>query len=302
MKIGILGLGKMGKQILSRLLRDKHVVVVTSSKPETLAMAAAEGADTANSLAEMVHKLGDHPIVWMMIPSDAVENQMAAIIDLMPHGGTIIDGGNSDYRQTKRRAALAAERGVQLVDAGTSGGILGEAHGFSIMVGGDKATVDSLSPVFQSLAQPSGWAYFGPTGAGHFTKMVHNAIEYGVMESYAEGFRMLKEGGDYPGLDLSLASQVWQHGSIIASQLDELCGEILRANPGLDGIDGYVAESGEAKWTLERAKELGMPMPAIQAAFDVRMASQTGQTDYSTKLLAAMRNAFGGHAIGKPKS
>jgi 6-phosphogluconate dehydrogenase len=301
MKIGVVGLGKMGKQILSRLLNDHHEVIITSSKPETMQSAAALGARTAENLKELVHKLGDQPVVWMMIPAEAVENEMASVIDLMPRGGTIIDGGNSDYRQTKRRAGLAAERGVQLIDAGTSGGILGEAHGFSIMVGGDKSTVDGLRPIFDSLAQPSGWGYFGPAGAGHFTKMVHNAIEYGVMESYAEGFRMLKEDGEYPSLDLSLASQVWQHGSIIASQLNDLTGQILRANPELTDIDGYVAESGEARWTLERAGELSIALPAIQAAMDVRLSSQEGHTHFGTKLLAAMRNAFGGHAIGKPK-
>lgn len=301
MKIGIVGVGKMGKQIMVRLVKDSHEVVVTSSKPETLALAASAGAKTAKDLPDLLRELGDHPILWMMIPSEAVENEMAAVIDLMPHGGIIIDGGNSDYRQTIRRSALAAERGIQMVDAGTSGGILGEQSGFSIMVGGDKTTVDSLGPIFQALAQPSGWAYFGPSGAGHFTKMVHNAIEYGIMESYAEGFRMLKENDQFPTLDLSLASGVWQHGSIIASQLNELAGQILRSNPGLDGIDGYVAESGEARWTLEKAKELNLPMPDVQAAFDVRVASQKGETNFGTKLLAAMRNAFGGHDIGKPK-
>jgi 6-phosphogluconate dehydrogenase len=167
------------------------------------------------------------------------------------------------------------------------------------MIGGDKPTVDNLRPIFESLAQPSGWGYFGPAGAGHFTKMVHNAIEYGMMESYAEGFRMLKESGDYENLDLALASSVWEHGSIIQSSLNALTGQILRTNPNLDGIDGYVAHLGEAQWTLERAAEIQMPLPAIQAAMDVRLASGEGKVHYGTKLLAAMRNAFGGHAINK---
>jgi 6-phosphogluconate dehydrogenase len=274
-------------------------VVVISSKPETLEQAKGWGATIATDAADLVHQLGKDPVVWIMIPADAVENEMASLIDLMPHGGTIIDGGNSDYRQTKRRAALAAERGVQLVDSGTSGGVHGLANGFSIMVGGDKAAVDNLHPIFEALAQPSGWGYFGPAGAGHFTKMVHNAIEYGIMESYAEGYRMLKESGDYENIDLALTASVWQHGSIIQSSLNDLIGQALRQNPTLDGIDGYVAESGEAKWTLERAKEANLPMPAVQAAMDVRLASQQGQTNFGTKLLAAMRNAFGGHAINK---
>jgi 6-phosphogluconate dehydrogenase len=299
MKLGVIGLGKMGKQVVQRLLHDHHEVVVISSKPETLAEAKGWGAETAEDRADLVKKLGKDPVVWIMIPADAVEDTMSQLIDLMPHGGTIVDGGNSDYRETRRRAGLAAERGVTLIDSGTSGGIHGLDNGFSMMVGGDKATVDRLQPVFATLAQPSGWAYFGPAGAGHFTKMVHNAIEYGIMESYAEGFRLLKESGDYPTLDLALASSVWQHGSIIQSSLNDLTGQILRSNPNLDGIDGFVAESGEAKWTLERAKEVGIPTPAIQAAFDVRVASQQGQAHFGTKLLAAMRNAFGGHALNK---
>jgi 6-phosphogluconate dehydrogenase len=299
MKLGVIGLGKMGKQIVQRLLNDKHEVVVISSKPETLEQARGWGAVIATDAADLVKILGPDPIVWLMVPSDAVENEISALLDLMAHGGTIVDGGNSDYRQTRRRAALTAERGVQLVDSGTSGGILGLENGFSVMVGGDKSTVDRLRPVFESLAQPSGWGYFGPAGAGHFTKMVHNAVEYGMMESLAEGYRMLKDSGDYDDIDLALVSSVWQHGSVVESLLNELTGQALRQNAALDGIDGYVAESGEARWTLERAKEIDMPLPAIQAAMDVRLASQQGQTHFGTKLLAAMRNAFGGHAINK---
>jgi 6-phosphogluconate dehydrogenase len=234
-----------------------------------------------------------------MIPADAVEDEMAAVIDLMPHGGTIIDGGNSDYRQTMRRAGLAAERGVQLVDVGTSGGILAAKDGYCLMIGGDRATADTLRPLFEALAQPGGWGYFGPAGAGHYVKMVHNAIEYGMMESYAEGYRLLSEGRSFPSLNLSQIALVWQHGSIVASTLNSLTGEIFRANPTLDGIDGFVAESGEAKWALETAKDESIPQPAIQAALDVRTASQAGDTSFATKLLAAMRNAFGGHAINK---
>jgi 6-phosphogluconate dehydrogenase len=298
-KLGVVGLDVIGKQVVQRLIRDKHEVIVAPA-PEMLEEAKGWGAQIATDKADLIRKLGDAPIVWLMIPADAVENEMAGIIDLMPHGGTIIDGANSDYRQTRRRAALAAERGVQLVDSGTAGGIHGLENGFSIMVGGDKATVDSLRPIFESLAQPSGWSYFGPPGAGHFTMMVHTAIEYGIMESYAEGYRLLAESGDYDNLDLALAASVWQNGSIISSSLGGLIGQFLRTNPTLDGVDGYVAQSGEAKWALERAKEIQMPLPAIQASMDVRLASQQGQTHFGTKLLAAMRNAFGGHDTGKP--
>jgi 6-phosphogluconate dehydrogenase len=299
MKLGLVGLGKMGEQILERLLKGGHEVIVISSKPEKLEHAKSLGAGTADGLPDLVHKLGKNPVVWLMIPADAVENQMATLLDLMSHGGTIVDGGNSDYRETRRRAQLTSERGVQLVDVGTSGGIMGLDHGFSMMVGGSTEAVEALRPAFETLAQVGGWAHFGPGGAGHFTKMVHNAIEYGMMESYAEGYHLLKESGDYPGLDLALAAKVWQHGSIIESKLNELTGQVLRTNPELTGIDGYVAESGEARWTIERAEAVNLPLPAIKAAFDVRVASQQGQVNFGTKLLAAMRNAFGGHDINK---
>jgi 6-phosphogluconate dehydrogenase len=300
MKLGVIGLGKMGKQVVQRLLKDQHEVVVISSKPETLELAKSWGAVIASDMADLVKKLGDDPVVWIMIPSDAVENEMSKIIDLMPHGGTIVDGGNSDYRETRRRAGLAKERGVTLIDSGTSGGVLGLENGFSIMVGGDKPTVDRLAPAFTSLAAAGGWGYFGPAGAGHFVKMVHNAIEYGMMESLVEGYRVLKESGDYPNLNLAQVSGVWEHGSVVESLLNKLSGQVLRENPTLDGIDGYVNATGEAQWTLERAKEANIPMPAIQAAMDVRQASQQGQVTFATKLLAAQRNAFGGHNLNKP--
>jgi 6-phosphogluconate dehydrogenase len=299
MRIGVIGLGKMGKQVAQRLLADKHEVVVISSKPETLELAKGWGAEIAPDMGGLVKQLGDEPVVWIMIPSNAVEEELAKLLQLMPKGGVIVDGGNSDYRLTRKRAATCAEHGVMLVDSGTSGGILGLDHGFSIMVGGDNATVGRLTPVFDSLAQKSGWGHFGPAGAGHFVKMVHNAIEYGMMESLAEGYRLLKESGDYPDLDLGKVGVVWQHGSIVESLLNDLSAQVLQQNPGLAGIEGFVNATGEAKWTLERAQEVKLPMPAIEAAMDVRLASQSGQTTFATKLLAAMRNAFGGHDINK---
>ncbi|HEY2004040.1 MAG TPA: decarboxylating 6-phosphogluconate dehydrogenase [Candidatus Saccharimonadia bacterium] len=300
MKIGFIGLGRMGGNMVGRLVKAGHEVVVTGRNPEHVAQAASEtGASAAADYKTLVGDLGPDPIVWLMIPSDVIENEMAKIIDLMPKGGIIVDGGNSDYRETKRRAALAAERGVTLVDAGTSGGILGATAGYCIMVGGDKAAIDRLAPLFQALAQPGGWAHMGPAGSGHYVKMIHNAIEYGMMESLAEGFNLLKTGHDYPDLNLAQIAAIWQHGSVVESLLNRLTGEALRANPNLEGIDGFVAETGEARWTLETAASQDLPMPAIQAAMDVRLASQQGHTNFGTKLLAAMRHGFGGHAINK---
>jgi len=300
MKIGFIGLGRMGGHMVARLVKAGHEVLVTGRNPEHVAQAAKDsGATAVADYKAMVHDLGPDPVVWLMIPSDVVEEEMKKVINLMSKGGVIVDGGNSDYRQTKRRAALAAEHGVTLVDAGTSGGILGATAGYCVMVGGDKPAVDRLSPLFQALAQPEGWAYMGPAGSGHYVKMVHNAIEYGMMESLAEGFNLLNTGADYPDLDLAAIAGIWQHGSVVESLLNRLTAEALRQNPNLDGIDGFVAESGEARWTLETAQAQNVPMPAVQAAMDVRLASQQGHIGFGTKLLAAMRHGFGGHAINK---
>lgn len=255
----------------------------------------ALGAKRGENLTNFA-KLMDPVVVWLMVPYDVVDAQFEMIASQVPKGSIIIDGGNSDFRFTQRRAAAAHERGLFFVDVGTSGGILGGEHGFSMMVGGDDQAVEVIKPLMDALAQPFGWHHFGPAGSGHFVKMVHNAIEYGMMESYAEGYRMLKDG-PYKSLDLAEAGRVWQNGSIIASLLNELTQQALAENPNLEGIEGVVAESGEARWTLEVAKQINMPMPAIEAAFNVRLKSQQGEINYATKLLAAMRNKFGGHQI-----
>jgi 6-phosphogluconate dehydrogenase len=214
----------------------------------------------------------------------------------VPKGSIIIDGGNSDYRLTAKRAEKVAAAGSQLLDSGTSGGVWGYQNGFCMMVGGNETAFKSVEAVFKTLAAPEG-AYnrFGESGAGQFVKMVHNAIEYGMMQSLAEGYRMLKEG-PYKGVDLAEAGDVWQHHSVITSWLNELTRDALRVDPELNEFDGIVAENGETRWTLEVAKELNISMPAIQAAFDVRIASQSGQTNFATKIVAAQRKGFGGHA------
>lgn len=197
----------------------------------------------------------------------------------------------------KKHAELVSSRGSILLDVGTSGGIWGYENGFSMMVGGDEQSFKTIEPALKTLAAPQGaYDYFGPSGSGHFVKMVHNAVEYGMMESLAEGYRLLKEG-PYANIDLAAAAEVWQHGSVVVSWLNDLCRQVLKENSTLKNIDGVVAESGEARWALETARKLQLPMPAIQSAFDVRLASQQGQTTFATKLLAAMRNKFGGHKI-----
>jgi 6-phosphogluconate dehydrogenase len=298
MKIGFIGTGKMGGQMVTRLLAAGHEAHVVDLNPDALAAAVAVGGIVAADRQALVAQLDQPAVIWLMIPSQFVDTEIDALLNIAPSGTVLIDGGNSDYRLTKARAERAALKGIYLVDVGTSGGILGMEKGFSMMVGGNSDAVTSIAPIFEALAQPNGWKYFGPSGAGHYIKMVHNAIEYGMMESYAEGYHLLKEG-PYKEINLSEVGTVWQHGSIINSLLNELTAQALAENPELDGIEGFVAESGETRWALETAKEHAIAMPVIQASFDVRIQSQQGNVSFTTKLLAAMRNKFGGHQINK---
>jgi 6-phosphogluconate dehydrogenase len=294
MQIGFIGLGKMGLPMVLRMQKGGHHVIVIDHHQENIDKAVASGADSAKDEHELIEKLGSPAIVWLMIQSKYVDAQLDVLLPLLPKGSIIIDGGNSDYRLTKERAKKVTSAGMAMVDVGTSGGVLGAENGYCMMIGGDEQAAKTIEPLITAMAQPEGYRYFGESGAGHFVKMVHNAIEYGVMESYAEGYRIIREA-DYPDLDLGALGHVWQHGSIIESSLNELCAEALTKNPSLDGIDGYVAENGEARWTLEVAKEKNIEAPAIQSSLDVRVASQNGTVSFATKLLAAMRNGFGGH-------
>jgi len=301
MKIAIVGLGRMGMQIARKLLEAGNEVIGLNRTTDKTDEAAGYGAIAAYSKQEVLNAFqGERPIVWLMIPADVVDADLQEWLDLLPEQSIIIDGGNTDYRSTKHHAALADDHGIALIDSGTSGGVWGYERGFSLMIGGNSDAYDAIEPIFQALALPhGGYAYFGQPGSGHYVKMVHNAIEYGMMESLAEGYRMLKEG-PYNDIDLVKAGTVWQESSVVTSWLNELSRDALAENPTLEGIEGYVAESGEGRWTLETAQELGISLPAIQAAFDVRLASQQGETNFSTQLLAAMRNKFGGHTTEKP--
>lgn len=295
MKIGFYGLGRMGSNMVTRLIVKGQDVVVMNRSQEPVDAAVKLGAEAARDYKELISKL-DPVIIWLMLPADIIQSKFEELLPLVPAGGIIIDGGNSDFRHSQKRYELAKAKGVHFIDVGTSGGILGRTAGYCMMVGGDKEPVDEIKPILNALAAPYGWRHFPEAGAGHFVKMAHNAIEYGVMESYAEGYRLLKDG-PYKNLDLATAGEVWQHGSIIESKLNELSVQALRENPQMEGIEGVVAESGEARWALEVAKELDIPMPAIHSAFDIRLKSQAGEVSFATKLLAAMRNKFGGHDI-----
>lgn len=298
MKIAISGLGRMGGQIAKKLYEGGHEVIAHNRSAEKVDEAKAYGATPAYTEQQVVDAFGGDPVVlWLMIPHEIIDAKLDEWLHILPAGSIVIDGGNSDYRGDKLRANRAEAAGCKLVDIGTSGGVWGIKNGFSMMVGGDKLAYDAIVPALDTLALPNGGHdHFGETGSGHYVKMVHNAIEYGMMQSLAEGYVMLKEG-PYKDIDLAAAGDVWQQSSVVTSWLNDLTRQALHENPTMEGISGVVAESGEARWTLETAKELNIELPAIQASFDVRLASQQGNVNFLTKLLAAMRAKFGGHDI-----
>lgn len=298
MKIAISGLGKMGGQIAVKLVENGHEVIGHDINPTTVDELKQKGVTPAYSPEDVVSAFAGEPVVlWVMIPANVVDSAFESWCKVLPERSVVIDGGNTDFRDDKKHADKFAEHNIALVDVGTSGGVWGLENGFSMMVGGTEEAFRTIEPVLITLSEPrGGYKFFGEHGAGHYVKMVHNAIEYGMMESLAEGYRMLREG-PYERLNLADAGDVWQESSVITSWLNDLTRGVMHENPNLDGIEGVVAESGEARWTLEVARDRGITLPAIQASFDVRLESQKGNIDFRTKLLAAMRNKFGGHDI-----
>jgi 6-phosphogluconate dehydrogenase len=300
MEIGMIGLGRMGANMTTRLLAGGHRVVAFDRSADAVAGAVKGGAAGAGSLAELVAALKPPRAVWVMVPSgDPTESTVAALGDALSKGDTVIDGGNSNYKDSMRRAGMLAARGVQFVDAGTSGGIWGLKEGYSLMVGGEQAAVDRLRPIFETLAPAAdrGWGHVGPSGSGHFVKMVHNGIEYGLMQAYAEGFEVLRRKEGF-ALDVSQVAEIWRDGSVVRSWLLDLTAAALKENPSLEGIAPWVADSGEGRWTVAEAIELDVPAPVITLSLIARLRSRS-QDSYADKLLAAMRNQFGGHAIKK---
>ena len=298
MKIAIIGLGKIGYQIAVKLQSAGHEVIGYDTNPDQLKVVSEKIPNAADKREDVIAKFeNEKPVIWLMIPAQAVGDEVNAWASLLPSGSIIVDGGNTKFSETVERAETLNEKGIMLVDVGTSGGVLGLENGFSFMVGGEKEAFEKVSPILDSLSKPSGgYHHFGPSGSGHFIKMVHNAIEYGVMESLAEGYHFLEEA-PFKGLDLAAIADVWQHGSIVESKLNGLIGQILKENPTLDGIDGVVASTGEAEWALAEAASHNIEMPAVAAALGVRNKSQSGNISFSTKLLATLRNKFGGHKI-----
>ena len=298
MQLGMVGLGKMGANMTTRLLRGGHSVAVFDHNPASAATAAEGGATPAASLAELVAVLTAPRAVWVMVPSgDPTETTIRELATLLSPGDTIIDGGNSNYKESMRRGTVLAGAGITFVDVGTSGGVWGLAEGYALMIGGETAAVERLRPIFETLAPAAdrGWARVGPSGAGHFTKMVHNGIEYGMMQAYAEGFSILQHKTEM-SLDLAQVAELWRHGSVVRSWLLDLTARALSENPSMKGIAPYVSDSGEGRWTVAEAIDLDVPAPVITLSLLQRLRSRDTDS-YADKLLSAMRNQFGGHAI-----
>jgi 6-phosphogluconate dehydrogenase len=295
MELGFIGLGKMGMNMVTRLRRDQHRVVVFDRSTDLINQAAGQGCVAASSLADLVGKLTAPRAVWVMVPSGApTEETVQAVAALLQPGDTIIDGGNTRFHDDVRRAAELKRKGIHYVDVGTSGGIWGLKIGYCLMIGGEDGPVQRLAPIFTTLAPENGWAHVGGHGAGHYVKMVHNGIEYSMMQGYAEGFELMSKSGYR--LDLARIADLWMHGSVVRSWLLELAATALNEDPKLDKLTGYVQDSGEGRWMIADAIEKDVPVPTLTTALFTRFRSRQEQS-FAEKMLAALRNAFGGHSV-----
>jgi 6-phosphogluconate dehydrogenase len=300
MELAMIGLGKMGLNMATRLVRGGHRVVGHARTAATVDEAIKNGAEGAHTLEEAVSKLNAPRIVWVMVPAgQATDDTIDKLSNLLSKGDIIIDGGNSNYKDSARHAALLEPKGIDFVDCGTSGGIWGLSEGYSLMIGGKPEVAEKMRPIFETLAPAAdkGWGLVGPHGAGHFVKMIHNGIEYGMMQAFAEGFSILKAKEEF-GLDLSQISHIWQHGSVVRSWLLDLAANALDEDTQLKDIKPWVADSGEGRWTVFESIDLDVPAPVITLALQMRFASRDDE-NYSARMLAALRNQFGGHAIKK---
>ncbi|MDY6980618.1 MAG: decarboxylating 6-phosphogluconate dehydrogenase [Pseudomonadota bacterium] len=299
MRIALIGLGKMGANMARRLLRQGIEVVGYNRSPDIVnQLAEEENLIPAGSLETAIAQLPAPRIVWLMLPAGEVTEQtLQALPGLLQPGDIVVDGGNANYHDSQRRAAMLAEHQIGFVDAGTSGGVWGLSEGYCMMVGGERAHVEPLLPVLKVLAPSaeSGWAHVGPPGAGHFTKMIHNGIEYGMMQAYAEGFALLQGKQEFE-LDLGQISELWRHGSVVRSWLLDLSAGFLQQDQQLANITPYVADSGEGRWTVMESIDQGTAAPVLALALHMRFASQD-DTAYANRILAKMREAFGGHAV-----
>jgi 6-phosphogluconate dehydrogenase len=300
MKLGMIGLGRMGANMVERLVRGGHKIACYDRDPAAIKRVVDKGGIAADSLEKLVRIIVPPRIVWMMVPAgDPVDQTINALIPLLKPGDIIIDGGNSNYKDTMHRAKKVQAKDLHYVDVGTSGGIWGLKEGYSLMIGGEEKIAERLRPIFQTLAPAAdrGWGYVGPSGAGHFVKMVHNGIEYGMMEALAEGFAIIDAKKDF-AVDATHVAEIWRFGSVVRSWLLDLTAGALERNPKLDGIAPYVADSGEGRWTAIEAIDLNVPAPVITTSLIQRIQSRMVES-FSNKLLAAMRHEFGGHEVEK---
>ena len=300
MQLGIIGLGKMGFNMAERLRLGGHEVVGFDFSKETVEKLSATGSKGVSSLEDLVKGMQAPRAIWLMVPSgDPVDETIAKLEPFMEKGDIFIDGGNSNYKDTQRRYATCKGKGFDYVDCGTSGGVWGLKEGYSMMIGGDEGVVDHLKPIFETLAPTptTGWGRVGPSGAGHFVKMVHNGIEYGMMQSYAEGFSIMK-AKEPLHLNLENIAEIWRHGSVVRSWLLDLTADALKKNPTLDGLEAYVTDSGEGRWTVFEAIDLNVSAPVITESLIRRLRSRE-ENNFTDRMLSIMRNAFGGHAVKK---
>lgn len=300
MEIGMIGLGKMGANMTTRLLASGHGVVAFDLNEEAIHSAEEGGAKGAYTLDEVVAKLSAPRAIWVMVPAGSpTESTINSLAERLSPGDVILDGGNSNYKDSQRRAEALRKMEIDFVDVGTSGGVWGLSEGYSMMIGGEAAVIEKLRPIFETLAPAvdQGWGHVGPAGAGHFVKMIHNGIEYGLMQAYAEGFELLEAKREFK-LDLHQVAEIWRYGSVVRSWLLDLTAKALMENPTLEGIAAYVPDSGEGRWTVMEGIDLDLSIPIITLALQRRFRSRE-ESPFGDKLLAAMRNQFGGHAIKK---
>jgi 6-phosphogluconate dehydrogenase len=297
MQLAMIGLGRMGGNMVERLMRHGHKLVVFDRSDEAMAKYEKLGAARAGDLAAVVRALATPRVIWIMVPAgDPVDQTIASLVPALSPGDIIIDGGNSNFHDTIRRGQQLAKSKIELIDSGTSGGVWGLENGYCLMVGGTDAAVKHCEPIFTALAPEDGYAHVGPIGAGHYVKMVHNGIEYGMLQAYAEGYEILHASKIFPEIDLKQVAEVWQHGSVVRSWLNELAASAFARDASLADLKGWVADSGEGRWTVQEAIDLDVPAPVITLSLQARFRSR--QTDsFGAKVIAALRNEFGGHAV-----
>lgn len=297
MELGMIGLGRMGANMTERLVCGNHRVISYDRNAEAIQRVVDIGGVGAHSLSDFVKQLTPPRVIWMMVPSGApVDQTIEQLLPNLTRGDILIDGGNSKYKDSLRRAETLKAEGIHFVDVGTSGGVWGLELGYCMMIGGEKAIVDSLEPIFKTLAPPDGYLHVGPNGAGHFVKMIHNGIEYGMLQAYGEGFELLK--ASQFELELGKIAHLWNQGSVVRSWLLELAENALQKDPKLASIKGYVEDSGLGRWTVEEAIEKGVPAPVLTLSLFARFASRQDDS-FAAKVIAALRNEFGGHAVKK---